>query len=575
MSVRIATSRDSTVSNDGHVYWLDGSTDSGTNTNTITLPAGTIGLSTRPCMRVYRKRTYIAGAFSPMLVINENLEAAPIGIPAPTNGAPTVVPGTGSGGSEGVAICAVRFGQRIGSTVVAVGEPSAYAAAITLTGQGRAWSDLPTTCTNPSVNIIQGLVGMDGEPAAVAWTRPLGVTSLEENVLTGQLGELIPVKLLANGLVEVDRGALGVPPYCKFLEVYHDAMWYAGDPLHPERIYPSKLYTPEAVNTDSENATWLTTKDGLPVTGIHVWRDQLIVATPRSLQRIQGYSPDDYSIEIISTYTGCFSNDSMLTFGPQGDLIFASQDGINLYDGGIPRNLMRRDLRDYWRDLYLENKAGYEDSFAGYDRYFDVFMLHIPQADTTMFRFVGTMEPLLRGDYPEFVLDIRSRQDNAIGQFILPSSDFGFGLYVGSCDGNIRPENDPTNGDDDGDAYNKQFTIQTGAIFGENDQSGDDDHAVTWKELDLFMTNATTDVTVELYAGDETATDAAAPQWTRTVAAGEVTGQTLKTSFHETPSTVAGKSCTLRLEGAGSTDFSFRGFGLGYTPEGRQVRPRV
>lgn len=569
--MRIALSRDATVSNDGHVY-VGAQTDAGVTWPELTLPSTLKGLSTPPCMRVYNKRLYIAGAFTAPAVVLENFEIVQAGIPAPAHG-PTVVPGTGSGGSSGVAICAVRFGQRVGTTIIAVGEPSEYADAITLTGQGRSWSNLPTTSTNPRVNIIQGLVSMGGEPAAVAWTRVLGTTAVVENVLTGALGELIPVKNLANGLVAVDRGALGVPPSTTMIEVYHDRMWYAGDPLHPERIYPSALFNPEGVNTDPENGTWLETKDGLPVTGLHVWKDQLIVGTPRSLQRVQGYGPDDFSIEVISTYTGVLSNQSMITFGPQGDMLFAGQDGINLYDGGIPRNLMRSTLRYYWRDDFTTYTANYEKCQMAYSRFFDVFMLMIPQDDTTMFRYVGTLEPLLRGEPPDWSFDVRSRNDSALGQFILPDSDYGYGLYTGSCDGYIRAEDDLTNADDDGDLYNKQFTLQTGALFADDDQCGDDAHGARWTDLNLFVANPHTALTVSLFGGDETSSDSAAPQFTDTLAASASATEVNKTSFDlGTLVTIAGKSVTLKIVGEGSTDFSFRGWAVAYT-QGAQTRP--
>lgn len=571
--MRIALSRDAAVSGDGHVYY-GASNDSSVTWPALTLPSTLAGLSTIPCMRVYNKRLYIAGFFTAQAIVLENFTVVQSGIPAPAHG-PTVVPGTGSGGSEGIAICAVRFGQRIGSTIIAVGEPSEYADAITLTGQGRAWSNLPTTCPNPRVNIIQGLVGMDGGIPAVAWTRVLGTTSVEENVLTLSLGELIPVKNLANGLVAVDKGALGVPPYTTMLEVYHDRMWYAGDPLHPERIYQSDLFNPEGVNTDPDNATWIATKDGLPVTGLHVWKDQLIVGTPRSLQRIQGYGPDDQSIEVISTYTGVLSNASMLTFGPQGDLLFAGQDGINLYDGGIPHNLMRSNLRYYWRDDFTAHKANYEKCQMAYSRFFDVFMLMIPQDDTTMFRYVGTLEPLLRGEPPDWSFDVRSRNDSALGQFILPNSDYGYGLYVGSCDGFIRAEDDLTSPDDDTDAYAKQFTLQTGAVFADDDQCGDDDHGARWTDLNLFVTNPATALTVALFGGDETSTDSTAPQFTDTLAASANGTEVPKTSFDlGEVVTINGKSVTLKITGTNSIDFSFRGWAVAYT-QGRQDRPNL
>lgn len=570
-NIRIATSRDSTVSGDGHAYWAP-SSDSGVTYNEITLPTGMVGVSARPSQSVYNRRLYISGLFAPMGVIMEDLGLQILGVPAPS-GTPTVTTGTGSGGSSGIAICAVRFGQRIGQSVVVVGEPSGYAPAITLTGQGRHWVDLPTTCTNPRVNVIQGLVGMDGNPPQVAWTRSLGTTTVDENVLTRNLGEFIPVKILPNGEVEVDRGALGVPPYCRFNQVYHDAMWYAGDPNYPNRIYPSQLFNPEGVNTDPDNATYITTKDNLPVTGICTWHDELVVGTPRSLMRIQGYGPDDYSLQVISTYTGVVSGHSMMTFGPQGDLLFASQDGINLYNGGVPRSLMRDTLRNYWRDDFLAHTLNYQNSFISYDRFFDVFLLEIPQDDTTMFRYVGSLGPLLRGEAPDWVFDIRSRGTSALGQFLLPDTDYGYGLYVGSCDGFIRKENQMDDGTDDGDAYNKQFTIQTSALFANDDQCGDDAHGARWTDLNLFIANDYTDVTVECYGGDETSTDAAAPQFSTILAASANDTEVSKTSHDLGPLVdIVGKSITLRLEGSNSVDFSFRGWAVAYT-QGRQDRP--
>jgi hypothetical protein len=156
-----------------------------------------------------------------------------------------------------------------------------------------------------------------------------------------------------------------------------------------------------------------------------------------------------------------------------------------------------------------------------------------------------------------------------VGELLI--SDYGYSTYVGACDGSIYGENSAADPDDQGDAYGKRYTLQTGAVFADSDQAGDDDHGANWKKLDLFMQSDSAATTVSLYAGDETASDAATPQWSEAIQGSAADGLVTKTSWHRVLNKVTGKSVTLHFTGTGSTDFSYRGYAISYEG-GRQVR---
>jgi len=67
---------------------------------------------------------------------------------------------------------------------------------------------------------------------------------------------------------------------------------------------------------------------GYDVTGMAIFRDQLIIFTSDSVKRLTGNTSSDFQLSPISDKIGCISADSIQEFG--GDIIYLSPDGIRL-----------------------------------------------------------------------------------------------------------------------------------------------------------------------------------------------------------------------------------------------------
>lgn len=67
---------------------------------------------------------------------------------------------------------------------------------------------------------------------------------------------------------------------------------------------------------------------GQSVTGLIVFRDQLIVFTTDTIQKITGSTISDWSLSPITNKTGCINGDTIQEVG--GDIIYLAPDGIRL-----------------------------------------------------------------------------------------------------------------------------------------------------------------------------------------------------------------------------------------------------
>tara|TARA_E500000318_G_scaffold110999_1_gene128052 strand:- start:991 stop:2517 length:1527 start_codon:yes stop_codon:yes gene_type:complete len=81
--------------------------------------------------------------------------------------------------------------------------------------------------------------------------------------------------------------------------------------------------------TPASGAGTITLED--EITGLSVFRDQLIVFTKRSIKFLTGSSIGDFTISPITDDLGCVEFDTIQEFG--GDIMFMSQDGLRLLSG--------------------------------------------------------------------------------------------------------------------------------------------------------------------------------------------------------------------------------------------------
>jgi hypothetical protein len=292
-----------------------------------------------------------------------------------------------------------------------------------------------------------------------------------------------------------------------------------------------------------------------------------VVGKPRGIDIIQGYSYGDYQIRAASHYWGVISHFSMKVAGPNGSLWFAAPQGPTIYNSGSFR-FVGGPIETWWRDNYREHPDLFEECYAASDRFWRAYKLQIPWHDGGTRYLVGDFFAAELSD-PTWVMDYRARRDTCQVELQVTDAEHYFDLYTGSSDGYTRLENELTDADDDGDSFRKKMLIQTAHRF-MGDQGGDDAHGFTLNGLDLFLRHENQDAAVSLYAGDDHAIDALAPQWTVTSrATAAATGQyahVARTSEHHAPTGCSGKGLTVKLEVTAPIDVEFRGFGVDFTP---------
>jgi hypothetical protein len=506
---------------------------------------------------------------------------------------PTLADGSFSSGSVGNMIGYQTFVAKAGDVLLAESNPGPGSEILAAAGTGRAWSNLDWSPADSHVTHARGYVSVDGFFGALAWERPIQASgaTVAENVGTAALGVTLPVRKAVTGEYQQDLYGRGVVPYTRWAVKHQDTVFYAGDPEHPERIYPSKLFEPEAVNSTAIfvngrlDEPWLQTTDGLPVTGIAVQGDEVIVGSPRGVDRIQRYSYGDWAIHRINSYYNVVAHFSMRVAGPLDSLYFLSSHGPTVYNAGSFRFIGEK-IDNWWRDWFRANRTLAADAFGVQDQYWGTYNLLLPQPDDSSLWLVVDCRSVEAGD-PIWVFDHRARKDWVSEELAKASDANLYERYTGSCDGKVRQENVETDADDDGDAYQKKFTVQPKHAY-MGDQGGDEAHGFTFGPLDVFLKHETNSATISLYAGEDgvapypattggvpTAT-AAAPHWQDTIAATQVSsGQRSRiapTSEEHRTAEVSGKGVTLLVEASAPLGVEFRGWGIQFRkgPAGKQ-----
>lgn len=550
---------------EGFVYERD---DGGTRTTKI--GNDITALDRRTQILKYRRSTHLIGTFRRPYVRDRFGGYHLSGVRAPVT-KPTMVDAGLSGGSTGNMIGYQTFVFKVGDVYMAESNPGPATLTLASAGTGREWDALDWSPSDSHVTHARGYVSVDGAIPALAWERPIlpDATKVTENVLTGALGVTLPVRRSLTGTYEVDVYARGIPPYTMFAEEYHDAFFYAGDPNNPERIYYSKLFEPEAVNSTATyvngrlDEPWLSTTDGDAVTGIKRQGDELIVGTARGIDRIQGYTYGDYAIHRISNYWNVISHWSMARAGPLDSLFFASSQGPTIYNAGSFR-FIGQPIQTWWKDEFRANPDLFEECFGVQDQYWQTYNLLIPQSDNSSRYLVVDYNSAEIGR-PIWVFDQRARKDWVSGELAVDQDARYWERYTGSCDSAVRQENVEADADDDGDTYQKKFTIQTGHRY-MGDQGGDEGHGYHFNPLDVFVKHAAQAATFTLYAGDDDSPNAATPHKTisspATQAGAGERARTARTSEHHTLDGVAGKGVTLKVEVTAPVDVQYRGWAI-------------
>jgi len=533
----------------------------------VPIPSGIAVLPVRPCFAYYKGRTYISGMFSRMLVYAEDGHLYPAGLTAP-NSAPTLTAASASALIDGETIGYLTYAQKIGEEIVSESNPSAGSATLNVRNKAITWT-LPTSGHEPHTTHIRGWRTIAGSFEHLVFDTTLGGSSITESVPTVVLDENDALPNDGENAV-LDNG---IPPYTRYCMLYHDRMFFAGDPKYPSRLWWSELRKPWAVGDTPDS--YFDMRDGEQITGLGVQDDRLIVFCNGAIYQVTGYGdgsdgfPPDLSVDKLFTGIGCISHHSIVDVN--GRLWFAAEDGIRVYDGGM--HYMMEGMRTYWRADFEANPVVYRDSVAVNNIRHHAYELLIPKTSGGFYYVANYLatDPAVGGSglQPYWSFKRRNRYDTCIG--MLRDADGLIQSFTGASDGNIRQEDVSTDPYDDGDTYNKYFEILSKHYtFG--DPGGDDDEGKTLPRLWVYAEHEAAGQSYKVWAigGDDAADTQASPQWW----AQEVTPQTNPytigaTSYTPipvgtqafTPEVPAGRGFTFKISGSRLTGFKFRGWG--------------
>jgi hypothetical protein len=416
------------------------------------LPDGVTLESPRPCFAKYGRTTIVNGRFRPGLVWRDDLGGLfKLGISKPDATVTPVIAPSGTG-LTGETFGYISFVQMDGTTLVHEGALSAASNTLSLVNQGVEWT-LPGSAPDTRVTHVRGYRSMDGDVAKLVFTEPIATTTFTENVSEDVRQTSTPVPVVLSPVDNetlVDADARGIPPYCLFCITYHDRMWYAGDPLFPQRVWYSRLFEPESVNLATG---YIDTRDSEAVTGVGVVGDQLVVFGQGVAYDIQGYTETDFNMRKLSPAYGCIAHHAIVNV--QESLFFPSEQGVSVYTGaGAIRNVMARSLRDYYTTDYKARPMEYQYATACHNARRGTYELLIAQdTEPKSTYYIAYYRPMVEEGAlePYWSFKIRNRKDSAVGIVVRQRRTPRRNDY-GSCDGFARREDD-ANADDDGDTY--------------------------------------------------------------------------------------------------------------------------
>jgi hypothetical protein len=544
------------------------------NPVSMTLPSTVFAIGRRPDMATFGGFGYLVGTWSGPLTIDPVLmKVSPSGVPRPTVAPVLATSGTGI---TGTCLGYFTFVKYLAGGREVESDLGPESNSLVLSNQGRSWSGMPINAPNASVTHIRGYVSVNGALPRRVWEREIGVTTVTENIATLALG--IPAPNNGRSVIENKRG---VPPYSRFIEIYHERAWYAGNPSFPQRIWFSAVSQPEHVDYELD---FIDTLDGEPVTGIQLFQDTLVVFCHRATYIIQGYTEADFVIHKISPSIGCISHHSIVHIYDR--LWFAAEEGIYTYNGAF--TYMMEDLRDFWKDDYRLNISKYEDSIGGDDRFHNAYKLRIPGSSSRADSFLDgypTFDYVCQyavGVEPVWSLDVKARTEISLATLPVPGSTLN-DLYSGDTTGMVRKENVQTNYDDAGDIAGKLLVIWTPHYL-MGDPGGNVEDGFTLQECWSYMVAEDNGWGLGIIGGDEDIASGIAYilsnnniSWNETVAASALNDGTYiytpKTVHMHSPEHISGRGFSFyyNMSQARPT-VKFRGLG-GYYGPGPASRP--
>lgn len=522
-----------------------------------TVPTEVTPVANKPSFSKYRRTTIISGRFDRGVTYRDDIDDFfQTGILAPA--AAPVLAFSGGGTINNPQIGYYTFVHKSGTTLILESGPSPASTTVTpVNSLQMDWSAIAATSPDDRVTHVR-LYRADGSNSARYVTElTLGTTVYTDSSTNLALGAQLTT-------------AGGVPPYTLYNCTYKKRMYYAGDPDYPNRVWYSEQENPESVDA----LNFFVTTSGEAITGLGALGDTLAIFTINTTDVLQEHATDDFTIRMASPSIGCISHWSIVNIHDR--LWFASQAGIYVYDGGF--KYVSHDLRTFWKTEYAANTSAYEDCFAADDIPEYCYILSIPKAAST-FRWVGyylPFEPGVGGGEPQpwWFFDTKTRIDTALG--LLTYGDRRYRLYDGAEDGYLRQEDVDADSDDDDDLGLKTCEITTKHYL-MDEPGGDIEEGKSLVRMWSYMESESTAWSLQVYGGDESATDGAAA-WSESLAASLKTQGSstwvAKTVHVHIPDKASGRGFSFTYSAVSAVGLTWRGLG-GHYQLGPATRPIV
>jgi hypothetical protein len=484
------------------------------------LPVGVNTVNQKPSYAMFNgdgiSRLYIVGGHTDNMVMTENFAFLRQGILPPDN---PWVAGAGSGNAIGVvassgtgitanSIYYISFWDNIHERESPLSGPSPTLA---LVNKDVVGTNLPTTCADASVTHIRVWRSDAGNTPRIVCMRTLGATGFTDNTPTLSLGEAY----------DTDFEKF---PRCKYNVVWHGRQVMAGDDRYPDRFYFSVLGQPERYGR-----FWRRTLKGEKVVALAVVRDNLIVFSATSCYVVTGYTEDDVSVNFLEPKIGCISHHGIVLI--HGVAFVPTHIGIYACTGSS-MHWISQDFGDTWLREYAANVDAYEAGWGENDSESRCYKFYCgsPSASGIDHVFNGKhmywvldytdFRSETSGNFssPDLSFDLRTRADSAMASIALPGGRRA-DLWVGGADGILRQENSATDLNDDSDTFAKTAIIRTKHYL-PNGPGGDEADGSTFPTAWTFTQSEDAAYVVNLYSGDERASDAETPNFAETVPIG-------------------------------------------------------
>lgn len=115
----------------------------------------------------------------------------------------------------------------------------------------------------------------------------------------------------------------------RYINLYNNAMFFAGFSTLPSTLYFSSLGQPETIGATASFE--VRSNDSDRITGMINYASAQIIFKRFSTHYLTGFSSDDYALRQLSAQYGCLSNRAACVW--QDKLWFLDSDGINEYNG--------------------------------------------------------------------------------------------------------------------------------------------------------------------------------------------------------------------------------------------------